>query len=505
MKIQIFISYRRIGGDVTAHLFYERLKSEGYSVFIDVESLGSGKFGNYLLDKINECSDFIIILDSGTLDRCWDRDDWVRKEIEKAIEEKKNIIPVLAKGFVFPEKLPDSIAVLTEYNGITANMELFAGVMGKLQKMLEANPYIANEKDISKFDFDSYVYLKESTIPEYVKAIGLYNEKKYKEAFEILLDLALSGNSMASAKVGMMYSEGKGCEQDYEEAAKYYQMSADRNNPLGYVGLSDAYRSNHGLPYDLEKSAILYGNCESALEKLCILNDSDAQFFYAKHKYYGIACQEDCKCGIYWYNRAAKQNNLDAVRMLAWSYLDNKLNEVNVSKAMELLKQAEENGDSMSAYVIGEILFEGVYLPCDYKNAFVYLKKAAAYNNEKAEFRIAYMYYFGCGVQVDYNEVLYWLNRANSHGDPEAAYGLGNLYRKGQGVEQSFEAALKWYKIAVERGNIKANRYIGILYENGQGVEKNISQAKEYYKMAADKGDEESIERLKKLTDDENK
>lgn len=133
---QIFISYRREGGESLAHLLYERLTRDGYDVFLDVESLRSGDFNAALLDKIEECADFLLILPPNALDRCKNPQDWVRQEIEHALKNDKNIIPVLLRNFVFPEFLPDSLSGLEKYNGLTANMEYFDAVIERLEKKL---------------------------------------------------------------------------------------------------------------------------------------------------------------------------------------------------------------------------------------------------------------------------------------------------------------------------------------------------------------------------------
>ena len=44
MSEQVFISYRRVGGDVTAKLICEALKNRGYTVFYDFDSLHGGHF-----------------------------------------------------------------------------------------------------------------------------------------------------------------------------------------------------------------------------------------------------------------------------------------------------------------------------------------------------------------------------------------------------------------------------------------------------------------------------
>ena len=58
----VFISYRREGGDTLAQLLYDRLTNRGYRVFLDIESLNSGKFNEKLLEVIEECKDIIIML-----------------------------------------------------------------------------------------------------------------------------------------------------------------------------------------------------------------------------------------------------------------------------------------------------------------------------------------------------------------------------------------------------------------------------------------------------------
>ena len=42
----VFISYRRSGGEYTAKILRDRLEDMGYRVFFDVESLRSGYFNN---------------------------------------------------------------------------------------------------------------------------------------------------------------------------------------------------------------------------------------------------------------------------------------------------------------------------------------------------------------------------------------------------------------------------------------------------------------------------
>lgn len=128
----IFISYRRDGGDMTAMYFYQALKERGYKVFYDLEVLRAGKFNEALLDSIQSCKDFVLILSPHALDRCNDENDWVRQEIAEALRAKKNIVPVMLKGFTFPEKLPEDIDDIRYQNGLTCTTEYFEESINRL-------------------------------------------------------------------------------------------------------------------------------------------------------------------------------------------------------------------------------------------------------------------------------------------------------------------------------------------------------------------------------------
>lgn len=136
----IFISYRRDGGEYTARILRDKLEELGYKVFFDVESLRSGDFNTKLYSVIDECKDFLLILSPGALDRCANQDDWVRCEIEHALQKGKNIVPVMLRGFSFPETLPDSINALRYKNGLEASSQFFDAFIDKLRGFLITKP-----------------------------------------------------------------------------------------------------------------------------------------------------------------------------------------------------------------------------------------------------------------------------------------------------------------------------------------------------------------------------
>lgn len=138
MKYDIFISYRRDGGDTLAQLIYDRLTDRGYRVFLDIESLRSGKFNEKLFSVISECKDVIVILPPGALERCRNEGDWLFLEVSHALKERKNIIPVMMKGFEWPDEIPEGLEELQNFNGIQDSKDYFDAVIDKMTMLLHS-------------------------------------------------------------------------------------------------------------------------------------------------------------------------------------------------------------------------------------------------------------------------------------------------------------------------------------------------------------------------------
>jgi hypothetical protein len=124
--ISVFISYRREGGFYLAKTIHDDLKEHGYDVFMDVRSLGAGQFERATLDQVRARDCFVVVLTKGSLDRCRDADDWLRKEILTAREADRAIVPVLDLGFSFdaPEvqrvlaAIPGALREITGFNAV---------------------------------------------------------------------------------------------------------------------------------------------------------------------------------------------------------------------------------------------------------------------------------------------------------------------------------------------------------------------------------------------------
>ena len=152
MVNDIFISYRRDGGFATANHLFDLLTHDGYTVSFDIDTLREGDFDTSLLARIDECTDFILIVDKHTFDRTLDNSycvnhDWLRKELAHALKLKKNVIPVLLAGVNgFPSNLPEDIASVVTKNGPEYNKSYFDEFYRKLKSFLHSEPRQTEKK-----------------------------------------------------------------------------------------------------------------------------------------------------------------------------------------------------------------------------------------------------------------------------------------------------------------------------------------------------------------------
>jgi len=134
----VFISYRRTNMP-WALAIYQHLTSQGYDVFFDYLSITSGDFEKIILENIKGRAHFVVVLTPSALERCSEPGDWLRREIETAMDEKRNIVPLMLESFDFGS--PSTVKALTgklenlkKYNALRIPSEYFFEAMGRLRE-----------------------------------------------------------------------------------------------------------------------------------------------------------------------------------------------------------------------------------------------------------------------------------------------------------------------------------------------------------------------------------
>lgn len=151
MAGKIFINYRRGEDSGAAGRLFDRLENTFSKdrLFMDVDSIAPGRnFVRVLEDEVGECDVFLAVIGqswSEARDRAGARrldkaDDFVRIEIESALEQGKIVIPVLVNEAKMPlaEALPGGLKALAYQNAIELRHDRFRSDVDGLVKGIEA-------------------------------------------------------------------------------------------------------------------------------------------------------------------------------------------------------------------------------------------------------------------------------------------------------------------------------------------------------------------------------
>lgn len=222
--MNVFISYRREGGYALARLIYECLHKVGIHAFLDLEELRAGPFNEKLYSAIEDCDNFLLILPVGALDRCVNENDWLRLEVEHAIKNKKNIIPVMVKGFEFTDNLPPSMQVLPFFNGVQVSREYFDASMKKLISMLKnVKPKENGEKFVAERELDVRYYYDEDEQEKH----RLATEDRLLTAYEepIVKKLIAGRENLVCLDVNVLNTDGSMARFNYPEITKVIALT----------------------------------------------------------------------------------------------------------------------------------------------------------------------------------------------------------------------------------------------------------------------------------------
>jgi tetratricopeptide (TPR) repeat protein len=134
----VFISYRRTNAS-WALAVYQDLTYHGYDAFFDYLGIASGDFERVILENIRARAHFLVLLTPSALERCGNPGDWLRREIETALEARCNIVPLMLEGFDFKtpsnaSRLTGQLSALKDYNALRVYAEYFAAAMDRLRE-----------------------------------------------------------------------------------------------------------------------------------------------------------------------------------------------------------------------------------------------------------------------------------------------------------------------------------------------------------------------------------
>lgn len=143
-----FICYRRSDSFFMAKAIKDRLDGMNISCFLDLEESNPGNFDLRIRKAIEQADNFLLLLDGHSLDRCMEKQDWVRQETELALSLKKRIIPIMLTGFSWPSALPASMESIQYLEFVIVQIDYFEEAVMKIVRFLTKDCLPVHEQSL---------------------------------------------------------------------------------------------------------------------------------------------------------------------------------------------------------------------------------------------------------------------------------------------------------------------------------------------------------------------
>lgn len=140
-----FISHHQKDSGTEASLLAETLRSQGFSVFLDVDTHQVGEIARITKKALRASKAVIVIIGPNFTQRVSDEDDWVRLELSNANKSKKKILPIIlpAAKDMFQESLdafPASLDFIGRLRSIPFDRNRIIAVTEEIQSAYGVRP-----------------------------------------------------------------------------------------------------------------------------------------------------------------------------------------------------------------------------------------------------------------------------------------------------------------------------------------------------------------------------
>lgn len=343
----------------------------------------------------------------------------------------------------------------------------------------------------------------------------------------------------AEYRIGKLYAAGLGCEQDYGDAARWFQLSADKGYKYAQYSLAGLFRRGQGVEQDDARALELYTasaqqdfpyaayelgkmyrdgiGCEKDaeaseqwyrqafagfLELEQQSHDDKLQYRIGWMLLHGVGTGKDETAAREWFEQASKLDNPHAQYQLArMIFNDPSSTPEQTAQALERLTKAAEAGQDCAQYALGKIYRDGQGVEKDIQKAVALFTLAATKENSFAAFALGKLYLAGdAALPRDPAAALKWLTYAAELGNQFAQYRLGKLLLKGDdGIPKDVITAIRWLTAAAKQENGYAEYVLALVYLTGEDAPKDSVKALSLLKRSAGRGNQFAQYRLGKL------
>jgi len=254
-------------------------------------------------------------------------------------------------------------------------------------------------------------------------------------------------SSKQEIKLGAAYLAGRGVQQDYSQAAFWYERAANAGDPLAQNEIGYLYQA-------------------------------------------GIGVARDPARAVQWYQRAADGGYLEAKVNLGTAYLWGVGVKKDPQLGYELIHQAAVKNCGLADAYLGEMYYFGLGVPVDREAARGWYERGTHAKDSIAESRLAEMLVAGNPSERDLVRATKLFRQSIKGGYVQAQHSLGLILINHPELPAEPNEAIGYFQNASESGVWKSSAILGSLYRDGNGVPKDQEKAFYYFKLAQFQGGE---------------
>ena len=370
---------------------------------------------------------------------------------------------------------------------------------------------------------------------QYEYASMLAEEKKMAQAIPLMKKSADQGFVPAQTALGTYYvNMNKPGSKEHEEGLNLLSIAAAQGDVDAQLSLGGTLIEQKNISGGVVWLEIAGLNGEKSVPDLLKNITLTAQDCYEISSAFFIgygAVPKNYEKYKSWGERAAAQNNADALLSLGVYYFGGYNHEQNLTKGIAYLTKAADLGNAEAQALLAIAYRNGRGVPQDYKKAIELLQKSAKQHNADAYKQLAFTSLFGTGITskeettrklfdkaVEMKEptstifmeyctknsislengaaVIKQISDAAKNGDATAQFLMGECYSDGYGVKMDDKGMAAYYAMAAKQNYAPALAALSGIYEMGINVKESRETAIQYALRAANQGNQEALSYL---------
>jgi TPR repeat protein len=231
----------------------------------------------------------------------------------------------------------------------------------------------------------------------------------------------------------------------HSELYNLHKRAVERD-PHAQAELADRYMDGRAVPKDWKTAICWYRAAAQS-------GSTYAEFWLGLFYQHGWFVTESAEVAAYWFSVARHHRDTPAAeRQVADRYANDDSSVYDMGQALIWYERAAKQRDLQAELALGNFYITS-HTPGDIQRALSWYGKASAQHSVAADYNIGQIYYRGVGIQQNLKEAHKWLLRAAERGYRPAQYDLAEMYYQGVGVPQDWIKSYAWLEVSAAAEN----------------------------------------------------